>query len=146
MVKILEIFWKIIPHLSYIIDQESRRLMENFLRYNYFLPQVSVNTQTQTYAQIYNHAQIPANVQSPTLFQPHVLSQPSTHLCRNQAPCPATISTDPPSSAETPLITRRLSIISVDGNGAAPATFPAHTPQQPEDNYVGRTILYHQFL
>ena len=41
MVKILEIFWQIIPHLSYIINQESRRPIGNFPRYNYFLPQVS---------------------------------------------------------------------------------------------------------
>ena len=41
MVKILEIFWHIIPHLSYIINKESRKLIVNFLRYNYFLPQVS---------------------------------------------------------------------------------------------------------
>ena len=41
MVKILEIFQHIIPHLSYIINKESRKLFGNFLRYNYFLPQVS---------------------------------------------------------------------------------------------------------
>ena len=41
MVKILEVFWRIIPHLSYMINKESRESIENFLRYNYFLPQVS---------------------------------------------------------------------------------------------------------
>ena len=41
MFKILEIFWHIIPHLSYMINQESRKSIGNFLRYNYFLPQVS---------------------------------------------------------------------------------------------------------
>ena len=41
MVKILEIFRHILPHLSYIITQESRKSIGNFLRYNYFLPQVS---------------------------------------------------------------------------------------------------------
>ena len=37
----LEIFWHIIPHLSYKANQESRESVENLLRYNYFLPQVS---------------------------------------------------------------------------------------------------------
>ena len=41
MVKILVIFQHILPHLSYIINQESRKLIGNFLRYNYFLPKVS---------------------------------------------------------------------------------------------------------
>ena len=80
---------------------------------------MTVNTQTQTYAQIHTHAQIPAYIQLPALFQPRVPLQPSIHLHHNQVPCPATISTDPPSLAETPLITHRLCIISIDGNGAA---------------------------
>ena len=42
MVKILEIFSHIIPHLSYIINQESRRLIGNFLRYNCFLCEESL--------------------------------------------------------------------------------------------------------
>ena len=79
----------------------------------YLWPILAVNTQTQT------HTQIPAYVQLPTLFQPCVLSQPSTHLCHNQAPCPATISVDPPVLAETLIITHRLCIISVGGNEAA---------------------------
>ena len=66
---------------------------------------VSVNTQTQTHTQIHIYAQIPAYVQLPTLFQPHVPSQSSTHLHHNQAPCPATILVNPPSSAETLIIT-----------------------------------------
>ena len=41
MVEILEIFWHMLPHLSYTINKESRKLIGNFLRYNYFLPQVS---------------------------------------------------------------------------------------------------------
>ena len=41
MVKILEIFWHMLTHLSYMINKESRKSIGNFLRYNYFLPQVS---------------------------------------------------------------------------------------------------------
>ena len=41
MAKFPDIFWHIIPHLSYIIARESRNSIGNFLRYNYFLPQVS---------------------------------------------------------------------------------------------------------
>ena len=79
----------------------------------------TVNTQTWTHAQIHIHTQIPAYVQLPTLFQPHALLQPSTHLHCDQAPCPAKISTGHPFSAEAPLIIRRPSIISADGNGVA---------------------------
>ena len=78
-----------------------------------------VNTQAQTHTQIHIHAQIPAYVQLPALFQLHVPLQPSTHLHCNQAPCPATISIDPPFSAEMLIITRRPCIISEDGNKAA---------------------------
>ena len=41
MVKILEIFGHMLTHLSYMINKESRKSIGNFLRYNYFLPQVS---------------------------------------------------------------------------------------------------------
>ena len=51
------------------------------------------------------------------------------HFIRhNQAPCPATISVDPPVSAETLIITHRLCIISVGGNEvAAFYPFSLHT-------------------
>ena len=68
-----------------------------------------VNTQAQTHAQIHIHTQIPASVQLPTLFQPRVPSLPSTHLHRNQAPGPATISINPPVSAETLIVRYRIS-------------------------------------
>ena len=84
-----------------------------------YLCSLLVNTQAQTHAQIHIHAQIPAYVQLPALFQPCVLSQPSAHLHHNQAPCPATISIDLPVSAEALIITRRLCIISIDGNEVA---------------------------
>ena len=79
----------------------------------------TVNTQAQTHAKIHIHAQIPAYVQLPTLFQPHVPLQPRSHLHCNKVPGPATISVDLPVSAKALIITRRLCIISVDGNEAA---------------------------
>ena len=66
---------------------------------------MGVNTQAWTHAQIHIHTQIPAYVQLPALFQPCVPSQPSAHLCHNQAPGPAKIPIDPPVSAETLILT-----------------------------------------
>ena len=78
-----------------------------------------VNTQTRTHTQIHIHAQIPAYVQLPALFQPRALSQPSAHLHCDQAPFPTETSAGYLFSAEAPLIIRRPSIVSADGNGAA---------------------------
>ena len=88
-----------------------------------------VNTQAQIHAQIHTYTQIPAYVQLPTLFQPRVPSQPSVHLCCNQAPGPAMISIDPLVSAKTLIIARRLCIISVDSNEVA--TFYPFGPMHP---------------
>ena len=41
MVKNLEIFIRMLTHLSYTINKESRKSISNFLKYNYFLPKVS---------------------------------------------------------------------------------------------------------
>ena len=79
----------------------------------------SVNTQAQTHAQIHIYAQIPAYVQLPALFQPHVPLQSSAHLRRNQVLCLAMISANPPSSAETLIMTHRPCIISKGSNEAA---------------------------
>ena len=48
-----------------------------------------------------------------------LVSQPSPHLCHNQAPDLAKILIDPLVSAETPILTHRLCTTSIDGNKAA---------------------------
>ena len=64
---------------------------------------------------MFHHSQAPISIATKCPSP----SQPSTHLHRNQVPCPAMISVDPPVLAETLIITHRLCIISGGGNEAA---------------------------
>ena len=103
-----------------------------------------VNTQAQT------HVQIPAYVQLPALFQPCVPSQPSTHLRCNQAPCPATISINPPCLAEMLTISHKPRIISKDSNEvamfylSAPCTLATGSQVYWKDHYPSTVSI--QFL